>query len=165
MMNQKKKKKELYFYESLIIIAYLGLGFVPNLNAIDRIAPQWLGMAILNIVSSIYLIKNYKSFSPIINGYLKSLITILYGLFILWAGISFFYALNGIEVLVNLSRHFNIFFMLTIMTIVIHRIKNKEIFFSTIITIILGLESIAIINDAIEMLNSSGKIVSGLLKE
>ena len=164
MMNQKKTKKELYFYESLIIIAYLGLGFVPNLNAIDRIAPQWLGMAILNIVSSIYLIKNYKSFSPIINGYLKSLITILYGLFILWAGISFFYALNGIEVLVNLSRHFNIFFMLTIMTIVIHRIKNKEIFFSTIITIILGVESIAIINDAIEMLNSSGEIVSGLLK-
>ena len=156
-MDQKTKKKEFYFYESLIIIAYLCLGFVPNLNAIDRIAPQWLGMAILNIVSSIYLIKNFSSFSSFINGYFRSLITILYGLFILWSGISFFYALNGVEVLVNLSRHFNVFFMLMIMTIVIHRIKNKEIFFSIIISIILGLESIAIINDVIEMLNSSGE--------
>ena len=41
-MNQKTKKTEIYFYESLILIAYLCIGFVPNLNAIDRIAPQWL---------------------------------------------------------------------------------------------------------------------------
>ena len=64
----------------------------------------------------------------------------------------------------NLSRQFNVFFMLTSMSILISRMKRKEIFVSYIVTIILTIESLAIINDAINMLGSSGIINSGLLK-
>ena len=35
----------------IILIVYLCLGFVPNLSAVDKIAPQWLGMTLLNLVS------------------------------------------------------------------------------------------------------------------
>ena len=34
-----------------ILIGYLCLGFVPNLQAVDKIAPQWVGMTLLNILS------------------------------------------------------------------------------------------------------------------
>ena len=163
-MNQKTKKTEIYFYESLILIAYLCIGFVPNLNAIDRIAPQWLSMAILNIISSLYIIKNYHSFSFSINSYLKSLITILYSLFVFWAGLSILYAINKVEVVVNLSRQFNVFFMLSVMSIIISRIKINKIYISYALSIILTLESISVLNDVIRMLNDSGFINSGLLK-
>ena len=163
-MNQKTKKTEIYFYESLILIAYLCIGFVPNLNAIDRIAPQWLSMAILNIISSLYIIKNYHSFSFSINSYLKSLITILYSLFVFWAGLSILYAINKVEVVVNLSRQFNVFFMLSVMSIIISRIKINKIYVSYALSIILTLESISVLNDVIRMLNDSGFINSGLLK-
>ena len=163
-MNQKTNKTEFYFYESLILIAYLCIGFVPNLNAIDRIAPQWLSMAILNIISSLYIIKNYHSFSFSINSNLKSLITILYSLFVFWAGLSILYAINKVEVVVNLSRQFNVFFMLSVMSIIISRIKINKIYISYALSIILTLESISVLNDVIRMLNDSGFINSGLLK-
>ena len=34
----------------LLILAYLCIGFVPNLDAVDKIAPQWLTMGIINLV-------------------------------------------------------------------------------------------------------------------
>ena len=163
-MSPKTKISDFSFYESLLIIGYLSLGFIPNLYAIDRIAPQWLGMAILNIISTIYLFKNYKSLSYSINWHFKSLITILYSLFILWAGLSFFYAINEIEVLVNLSRHFSVFLMLIVMSVFVSRLKNKEDILSYVIAIFLLVESIAVINDILVMLSSSGTINSGLLK-
>ena len=39
-MSQKTKIIDNYFYESLILVSYM-LGFVPNLDTLDRIA-QWL---------------------------------------------------------------------------------------------------------------------------
>ena len=163
-MNQKTKKREFYFYECLILIAYLSIGFIPNFNAIDRIGPQWLAMSIINIISVIYLLRNYHIFSSRINTHLKSLIIACYGLFIVWAFLSFFYALNKVEVIVNLSRQFNVFFMLSSIALLISKIKNLENFLSYIITIFLAIESIAIINDVVEMINSSGVIDSGLIK-
>ena len=31
----------------ILLIGYLCLGFVPNLQAVDKIAPQWVGMTLL----------------------------------------------------------------------------------------------------------------------
>jgi len=35
----------------ILLIGYLCLGFVPNLQAVDKIAPQWVGMTLLNLLS------------------------------------------------------------------------------------------------------------------
>ena len=35
----------------ILLIGYLSLGFVPNLQAVDKIAPQWVGMTLLNLLS------------------------------------------------------------------------------------------------------------------
>jgi hypothetical protein len=52
-MNENYKN-QLFNY--LLIILFLIVGFVPNLNAIDKVGPQFLYLAVLNTVTLIYLI-------------------------------------------------------------------------------------------------------------
>ena len=42
----------------LILIFYLCIGFIPNWGAVDKIAPQWLAMSIINLVSFGYFFNN-----------------------------------------------------------------------------------------------------------
>ena len=74
--NQKTFKLPS-FYESSIFILYLCIGFIPNLDAIDKIAPQWLFMGFLNIIVGIFIIKNRKSFDEGISSHLKSGTTLI----------------------------------------------------------------------------------------
>ena len=84
-MSQLSNKSETYFYEILLTTLYLCLGFIPNLGAVDKIAPQWLAMAILNVISSIYIFKKRKLLSEGISIHLNSWIIGFYGVFIIWA--------------------------------------------------------------------------------
>ena len=152
------------FYESIICILYLCIGFIPNLQAIDKIAPQWLFMGSLNIITAIFILKNRARFDEKISLHFKSWLTVLYSFFIIWGGLSFFYAINPTEVLVNISRQFNVFFMYTNMFILLSSIDNKENFFSYVLTIILALETYFVFDQAWDMINASGEIISGNLK-
>ena len=42
----------------LLLILYLCIGFVPNWQAVDKIAPPWLVMSILNLISLFYFINH-----------------------------------------------------------------------------------------------------------
>ena len=50
------------------------------------------------------------------------------------------------------------------MSICVFNLKNNFRFISWIITIILGFEIFAVLNEALEMINSNGVINSGVLK-
>ena len=163
-MSEINKKSENYFYEILLVTLYLCLGFIPNFGAVDKIAPQWYAMSVLNVITAFYVIRKGNLFSIAITHHLRSWITILYGAFLVWASLSIFYALNRVEVIVNLSRQFNVFFMIANMAILSYKIKNIDNLISIIITVILTIESVVLINDAFEMINSSGIINSGQLK-
>ena len=69
----------------LFLILYLCIGFVPNWDAVDKIAPQWLIMSCLNLSSLLYFIYNRKSLNKIIELNLNSKLTLIYLGFILWA--------------------------------------------------------------------------------
>ena len=127
--------KTYSFYESIFFVLYLSIGFIPNMEAVDKIAPQWLFMSILNLFVGIYIIKNKSTFDKKISDHLKSWIIIFYTFFIIWGGLSFFYAINPTEVLVNTSRQFNVFFMFINMSVLLISIENKSTFFSTVITL------------------------------
>ena len=129
-MSNKNQNIPIKFslYESIICILYLCIGFIQNLQAIDKIAPQWLFMGLLNIFFAIFILKNQNRFDEKISLYFKSWITILYSFFYYLGWISFFYAINPTEVLVNISRQFNVFFMYTNMFILLSSIDNKKIF-------------------------------------
>ena len=152
------------FYQSIIFILYLCIGFIPNLEAVDKIAPQWLFMSFLNVFTGLFILRSKNIFDQIISIHFRSLVNLIYMFFILWSAVSVFYALNPTEVVVNISRQFNVFFMYSNMTILLSSIKNKTRFFPLVISAILGIEIYFVFYQAIEMLNDSGQIISANLK-
>ena len=147
-----------------MLILYLCIGFIPNLQAVDKIAPQWLAMSILNFISLIYFFSSQKTISHALKINLKSSLTITYISFIIWAACSFFYAINPTEVIVNISRQANVLIMFITMFVFLFSLKNKIRLIPWIITFILLYEIYAVINEAIGMIKSSGGIISGNLK-
>ena len=128
------------FIPSILLITYLCLGFVPNWEAVDKIAPQWLLMSILNTISILYVIYNRTIYSLKISHTLTTKLTVTYIGFIFWAACSYFYAINNTEVLVNISRQLNVLMMYLMMCFFVYNLKAKENFVSYIITGILSIE-------------------------
>src|SRR6056300_2094616 len=121
-MSKKDQNVTQQFYNSILIVLYLGIGFIPNLTAVDQIAPQWLYLNGLNLITLLYLYLNRVSFRSSIKLLLNTRFFGLYAIFVFWSALSYFYAINSTEVLVNLARvggvfigFFNVFTMLNSM--------------------------------------------------
>ena len=95
----------------LLFLIYLTISFIPNWQAVDKIAPQWLAMNIINLIAVVYFIFNKEHFKEAFRFLYSSRITYVYFAFIIWAALSYFYAINRTEQLVNISRQLNIFVM------------------------------------------------------
>ena len=147
-----------------LIAGYLCLGFIPNLDAVDKIAPQWLAMSILNLSSLIFLYANRSFFFLSVSSILNSYLSITYILFIIWAFFSFFYSINPTEVVVNITRQVNVLVMFLVMSIFLFSLPKKIQLISWVIIIILGIEVYAVILDAQGMIKSVGFISSSELK-
>ena len=152
------------FIPSFFLIAYLCLGFVPNWEAVDKIAPQWLLMGVVNTLAVLYISYHRTSYGQRISQTLSTTLSYTYIGFILWAACSYFYAINPTEVLVNISRQVNVLVMFLVMGFFVYHLKSKKTFLSFVITAILSIEVYAVLNEALEMVNNSGVIVGGALK-
>jgi len=148
----------------VLIVAYLCIGFVPNLDAVDKIAPQWLTMGIINLASTLYILFRREAFEHKISRVVKSAITLFYLGFFIWAGLSYFYAINPTEVLVNMARHTNTFFMYVYLALFIQNFKDKDKLFSWMLVLILSIEVYMVLEQAIEMFQSTGVVNGGNLK-
>ena len=162
--NQSKKFDSFQLLSPILLIGYLSLGFVPNLQAVDKIAPQWVGMTLLNLLSLAVFIYFRKSIKQTISKVLTPYLSLFYIGFILWAGLSYFYAINSTEVLVNITRQVNVLLMFLSMAILLFDLKNKARFTSWTLSIILSIEIYAVLAEALDMINSTGVISSGTLK-
>jgi len=151
------------FVPSILIIGFLCVGFIPNWEAVDKIAPQWLYLSILNLSCGIYFFINRKIYKERITKVLSSWMSILYIAFVIWAALSYFYAINPTEVLVNIVRHFNTLFMFLNLGILIYNIKNKNRLLSFAVMSILAIEVYALLDQALGMYNN-GAINPGQLK-
>ena len=89
--------------------------------------------------------------------------SIFYIAFVVWAALSYFYAINSTEVLVNIVRHFNTLFMFLHLGIFLYNIKDKNRLLSLVIMVILGIEVYAVLEQALEMFKTGG-INPGQLK-
>ncbi|MDA9306102.1 O-antigen ligase family protein [Flavobacteriaceae bacterium] len=152
------------FIPSFFLIAYLCIGFTPNLEAVDKIAPQWLLMGFLNLLSVFYIVYSRNSFGQRITQTLSTYLSITYICFIVWAGFSYFYAINSTEVIVNISRQVNVLMMFLAMGFFVYSLKSKRTFLSFVITAILSIEIYAVLNEALQMINTSGSISPVTLK-
>jgi O-antigen ligase len=152
------------FIPSFFLIAYLCLGFVPNWEAVDKIAPQWLLMGVVNTLAVLYIGYHRASYGQRISQTLSTTLSYTYIGFILWAACSYFYAINPTEVLVNISRQVNVLVMFLVMGFFVYHLKSKKTFLSFVITAILSIEVYAVLNEALQMVNTSGVISAGTLK-
>ena len=164
MSKNSKSFFYINFLSSILLIGYLSIGFVPNWEAVDKIAPQWLVMSIINLVGLFYIYYNRTIFLNAVNSILSSFLSLTYIGFILWAGASYFYAINPTEVIVNITRQVNVLLMFLIMAILIYNLPKKTNLISWVITLILGIELYAVIIEAQGMITSTGGISSGNLK-
>ena len=103
------------FIPSILIIAFLIVGFIPNWSAVDKIAPQWLYLSFLNFICGLFLFIKRDFYKTRTFSVVGSWMSLTYIFFVTWAGISYFYAINPTEVLVNIVRHFNTLFMFLIL--------------------------------------------------
>ena len=148
----------------LMLILYLCIGFIPNWQAVDKIAPQWLVMSGLNLLSLLYIASNRKALAQAVSLNLKAYLSLTYMAFLIWAIFSFIYAINPTEVIVNISRQLNVFIMFISMAIFLFSFKGKLRFIPWVITIILAVEVYAVLDQALDMINSNGVISAGSLK-
>ena len=162
--NQSNKIDSFRLLSPILIIGYLCLGFVPNLQAVDKIAPQWVGMTLLNLLSLAVFFYYRKLIKEIISKVLTTNLSLFYIGFILWAGLSFFYAINSTEVLVNITRQVNVLIMFLSMAIMLFNLNNRARFISWTLSIILSIEIFAVLAEALQMINTTGVISSGTLK-
>jgi O-antigen ligase/Tfp pilus assembly protein PilF len=151
------------FLPSLLIIAFLLVGFIPNWEAVDKIAPQWLYLSVLNLLCGLYLFIHRKNYQERFVAVLSSYMSLFYVGFVAWAALSYFYAINPTEVLVNIVRHFNTLFMFLHLGILLYNIKDKNRLLSLAIMAILSIEVYAVLQQALEMYKAGG-INPGTLK-
>ena len=148
------------FLPSILILGFLLVGFIPNLDAVDKIAPQWLYLSILNFLCGVFLFFNRKVFMERFLAVLTSYMSLSYIGFVFWAALSYFYAINPTEVLVNIVRHFNTLFMFLHLGILLYNIKDKNRLLSMAIMVILSIEVYAVLEQALE-LYKNGLIIRG----
>jgi surface polysaccharide O-acyltransferase-like enzyme len=146
------------FIPSILIIAFLLVGFIPNIQAVDKVAPQWVYLTLVNILSAIYLFLNRDKFEKVINKVISTGISLFYIGFFVWASLSYFYSINNIEALVNIPRHLNTLLMYLFIGIFIYEIKEKNILISWFIAILLSIEVYAVFTQAIDMIATTGSI-------
>jgi len=151
------------FVPSLFILSFLLVGFIPNLEAVDKIAPQWLFLSFVNLLCGAYLFYNRNYYSERFQAVLTNFMSLFYIGFVAWGAISYFYAVNPTEVLVNIVRHFNTLFMFLHLAILVYNIKDKNNLLSVAITLILSFEVYSVLDQALEMIKSGG-INPGALK-
>ena len=163
-MSTQKISSQHQFVAYAFVISFMCLGFVPNWGAVDKIAPQWLLMSVLNTLGGIWVLAYRQVFGAIFRDVSRRWVTLCYFAFIVWAGLSYFYAINPTEVLLNLGRQFNTFFMFFFVAIYLQLIPQKMKFIGILLSVILLIEVYAVLTQVVDMYQSSKGLNSGLLK-
>ena len=130
-----------------LLILYIITGSLSNFGAIDILAPQWIYLGAINILSCVYFLFTPNALSTAFRPLFKSVLIYLYLFYIIWNVLSYFYAINPIETLINLPRLGNTFFALFFSYFLIYNLPNKFFFVSRLFLIFLIAELAAYYND------------------
>ena len=150
--NQKNmdnlKIESINFPKYILILLYIITGSLSNFGAIDILAPQWIYLGCINILSCIYfLFITPRNLGTAFKSLFSGAFIYLYILYFLWNALSYFYAINPVETLINLPRLGNTFFAIFFCYFLIYNIPNKFYFISRLFLFFLLAELAAYYND------------------
>ena len=124
----------------IILVLYLIVGTVPNIESIDKVATQWLYFNSLNtivLLIFLYLKIDLKKY------FLNKSSLIFISLFV-WSILSLFVSINKVESLVVLTQLFSLTISFIILLICFSKTENSFRYFSAIVSIYLIAELIRI---------------------
>ena len=154
-MSATQFRKE-QFPNYIILILYIITGSLGNLGAIDILAPQWIYLGAVNILACLYfLFFNTESAQFGLSKLSKSLFIYVYLFYFIWSGLSYFYAINPTETLLNLPRLGNTFFAIAFCFLLLNGIENKIDFISRVFICFLAFELFSFYGDLSTQLENS----------
>ena len=139
-----------------ILILYIITGSLSNFGAIDILAPQWIYLGAINIMSCLYFLFTPYALNTAFRPLFKTAFIYLYLFYIIWNALSYFYAINPVETLINLPRVGNTFFALFFCYFLIFNLPNKFFFISRLFLLFLVAELAAYYNDFTSVYTSQG---------
>ncbi len=98
------KQASLSIGSILFTLLYLLVHFIPDLGGADVMGAQWLYSSVLDLIVLGYIFFEHTKYTEAINAVFKYLFTLLFSGLVIWAILSYSYALNPTETLVTLAR-------------------------------------------------------------
>jgi len=131
----------------ILLVLYIITGSLSNFKAIDILAPQWIYLGAVNILACLYFLFFNSSAQVGLSKLSKSIFIYVYLFYFLWSGLSYFYAINPTETLLNLPRLGNTFFAVFFCFLLLNNLKNKVVFISRIFIGFLCFELLSFYSD------------------
>ena len=132
----------------ILLVLYIITGSLSNFKAIDILAPQWIFLGAVNILACLYfLFFNNSSAQVGLSKLFKSIFIYIYLFYFLWSGLSYFYAINPTETLLNLPRLGNTFFAVFFCFLLLNNLENKVVLISRIFIGFLCFELLSFYSD------------------
>lgn len=155
MAQNKLDANDLVKY--VLLILYIITGTLSNFGAIDILAPQWIYLGSVNILSCLYfLFLSPESFSNGFNKLFKTTFIYIYIFYLLWNAFSYFYAINPSETIINLPRIGNTFFAIFFSFFLTYSLPNKFNFIVRLFLVFLVAELAVYFNDFITLSGKEG---------
>ena len=111
----------------------------PLSNFYHILAPQWIYLASINLLSCTYILFFSKDLYYVsITKLFKTSYIYIYIFYIIWNALSYFYAVNQSETLINLPRLSNTFFAIVFCYLLISRISAKLYFITSVFLFLLA---------------------------
>lgn len=138
-----KNTTKIAWIPFLILVLYMAVHFIPNMEAIDVLGPQWLYLSILDTGILLFLLIHFQNKHIKISILIKPVFSKILLLLLILAGISISFSINIIESIVCFSRftttvlaYFNILLFL-----LLYDLKNAFINLAKALSIITIIES------------------------
>jgi O-antigen ligase/tetratricopeptide (TPR) repeat protein len=127
---------------------YLIVHFIPDMGGADVMGAQWLYVSIVDVFVLSYIFFNQKEYVQAIATLLQLKFTIVYSFLVLWAILSFTYAINGIETLVCFARLFSTYLIFINLSILFYKRELTPLFnvVSTLVAVVLLFDSMYVIS-------------------
>ena len=131
----------------ILLVLYIITGSLSNFKAIDILAPQWIYLGAVNILACLYFLFFNSSAQVGLSKLSKSIFIYVYLFYFLWSGLSYFYAINPTETLLNLPRLGNTFFAVFFCFLLLNNLENKVVLISRIFIGFLCFELLSFYSD------------------
>ena len=132
----------------ILLVLYIITGSLSNFKAIDILAPQWIYLGAVNILACLYFLFFNNSAAQVgLSKLFKSIFIYIYLFYFLWSGLSYFYAINPTETLLNLPRLGNTFFAVFFCFLLLNNLENKVVLISRIFIGFLCFELLSFYSD------------------